>query len=248
MTRFVRSFCLAAAGLSLSLGVVWAASPVKIAEVIPVEELSASVAETADDLQKLIASEAAFKEADSKVTNTASVLASLAQALSEVDGEAPLKPVASHIRKAAQDIAMAKDFAATQGASQKLAAALKGGADLGDAPAAVAWGKVAKMHPVMEVMEQRSTMLSRAIKRLRKPEEEAKLASSIAVLALVTHGDTHEVKDEADLPQWHALALELQTTMSQTATAIRAKDKAAAEKAFNLAKESCDKCHEKFQD
>ena len=69
-----------------------------------------------------------------------------------------------------------------------------------------------------------------------------------AVLALVTHEDTHEVKNDADKPLWQQQSKDFQKEMTAAATAFKAKDLAGAKKAFDAANKACNECHKKFRD
>lgn len=247
MRSLLRSVVLAVAA---SLGVAnlaSAADSLKVADVVSAADLKAMIADAVSGLEKLVADEKAFAEADTRVRNSASVLAAYAQAASELEGASLSPEAARTLRQAAQDLAAAKEFGPAKAAFDRVVKAANGEA-AAEPPAAVEWGKVARMHPSMEEMEQRATKLRRSLKRIRRPDEDAQMAASIGILGLVTYGDTHEVKDPADLPQWQAWAVELQEGMAKTAAAIREKDAAAATGHFEAALKSCEKCHEKFQD
>jgi len=62
------------------------------------------------------------------------------------------------------------------------------------------------------------------------------------------HADTHEVKKDADIPKWHQFSDDFREAAIKLGEAIRAKDKNEGKKWFDKANESCDACHEIFQD
>jgi hypothetical protein len=225
----------------------WSAAPLPLAEVTPAEDLCAEVADQVKELGSKLESEDAFKEAADKVKQSASLLAVVGQALAEHPDASPLKEAGPTLRDAARQLAAAKDYAEAQAAWPKVVAASEGKADAA-APVEFDWAKLSKMHPAMEEMNTRATVLRRLLRRPKNPSVDSRHAAMIALLAVATHADTHEVKNSADLPDWHAWAVELQQQMSLAATKIKEKDTAAANTAFQSGMETCSKCHDKFQE
>ncbi len=62
------------------------------------------------------------------------------------------------------------------------------------------------------------------------------------------YADTHEVKDESEIPLYQEMAREYLNLMIQVGEAVRAKDGETARTHFDAANETCDQCHEKFRD
>ncbi len=101
---------------------------------------------------------------------------------------------------------------------------------------------------MMEEINNRNAALVRVIRRPRGREGESAHASTIALLTIAMSADTHEVKDEGDVPAWQEMSDEYLTLMVQVGEAIRAEDGETARTHFDAANETCDRCHEKFRD
>jgi cytochrome c556 len=129
--------------------------------------------------------------------------------------------------------------------------AAAGGAAAGAKPEAE-WNKLGKLGAVMKEVNARNGKLRRAVRKLPEKDEElaqtARDASVLAVLALVTHEDTHEVKNDADKPLWQQQSKDFQKEMTAAAAAFKAKDLAGAKKSFDAANKACNECHKKFRD
>lgn len=244
-----RSFFVLMAGLLAVGGIepASAAAPVKIAEIASVDDLNAEISAKLTEIADGFQSEQAFEQNGAQVRQAASVLAVLAQALADTDQSSGLKPAAPTLREAARKIAGTKDFKEAKAAFEQAKAAASGKAESA-APADYDWGKLAKMHPLMEELNGRSAKLRRELRRLRNPDEARRGAMTMALIAVATQADTHEVKQEQDLPEWRKHAQDLQQSMTELAAAIKAKDTAKANTVFVAGMETCKSCHEKFKD
>jgi len=209
--------------------------------------LIAEATEKADEISQALATPEAFKEGAPGVKQSASLVAVLGQALAEHPEDSALKQAGPSIRDAAIALARAASYEDAQTAWPKLAAALKGEVSA-DAAKEFNWAKLSRMHPMMEEMNARAAKFRRVLRRPKDPDADSRHVMAIALGAITTHADTHEVKDPNDLPQWHAWAEELYDHMAKSATAVRAKDTEAAKTHFNAGMETCQKCHDKFQD
>ncbi|MEZ6045432.1 MAG: cytochrome c [Planctomycetaceae bacterium] len=103
------------------------------------------------------------------------------------------------------------------------------------------------MHDMMEVINGRSSQLRRDVKRLKEPEEAKLHAVAIAVLSVVMKADTHEVKNEAEIPEWEQIADESQSLAVKLAAAISAGEKDEAQDVFKNLGTTCKSCHTKFR-
>lgn len=234
---------------ALSLGTVVAVAdlPVKLDEFAPAEDLVAEAQDRIKDLTgDLLKTEDSYKEHVDKVRQSASMLAVVSQAIAEHPAASDLKAAAPNLRDAAIVIARSKSFEdATKGVAQ-LHAAAKGEAT--GATVEFDWAKLTRMHPSMEEMNARATQMRRLLRRPKDPAADSRHLLAIAALALATHADTHEVKNPGDLPKWHAMSKELADHMAAAAKAVKAKDKDAASKHFAAGMETCNRCHEVFQE
>lgn len=237
---------LAASGMpGMCSSVAMAESPIPISSVAPISDLNAEAEALIAGLGKSLESEETYKK-DAKVWKQgSSLLAVVSQAIVEHGEASPLKAAAPSLRAGAMQIARSKTLAEAQAGHKVITAAVAGELSA-DAKPEFDWAKLTKMHPSMEEMNTRAAAVRRSLKRLRKPEEEARDATALALLAVATYADTHEVKNEADKPFWQDLAGNFQKEMTATATAMRSKDAEKAKAVFAEGMKRCEACHEKF--
>jgi hypothetical protein len=169
----------------------------------------------------------------------------LGQALAEHPQQAEAGFSGAAIRDAALKFQRDSSFADAQAALTAVTAARQGE---GEGGADVAWNKLIRMHPMMEEINSRNAALIPIMKRPRGRAEEPRHATTIALLALAMEADTHEVKNEADIPEYQKMAAEYRAAMVGVADAVRKKDGKTARELFDQANERCDACHEKFRD
>ena len=110
------------------------------------------------------------------------------------------------------------------------------------------WSKLVNMHRMMEELELQGGKLRRVLKRPRRLENYSENAAILVVLGFAMEADTHEVKNEAKLPQWKTWSKEYHEAMSGLNTAIKAGDGDKAKSIFDASNETCDACHEVFRD
>ena len=109
------------------------------------------------------------------------------------------------------------------------------------------WNKLIGMHAMMEEINARNSKIRRSVRRLRDPDEESLHPTTLAVLAVAMYADTHEVKNESDIPQWQQHAREFQQHMTQTAAAMKKNDADGAREVWLEGVKSCSACHDKFR-
>lgn len=226
----------------------YAASPVALEKVAPVAELVA-VGDA-----KIATLEAALKDGDSygaakskAIPKDAGVLAVVAQALAEHSDKAAWKGAAADVRNAALKLAEAKSYDDAKAALAAVKEAQGGKAS--GAKAEHDWAKLTSLDNVMTEVAFLNGKVRGALRKTGDDTAEAtRQASTLAVLALVAHADTHEVKNKNDISKWQKFAADMQTHMTETATALRAKDAAAAKTAFAAAGKQCAGCHADFKE
>ena len=64
---------------------------------------------------------------------------------------------------------------------------------------------------------------------------------------LAVEADTHEVKNEADIPVWKKHSRDFGSNMTAMAAAIKEKDMAAVKESFTKANQACNDCHAHFR-
>ena len=223
------------------------AAPVKVAEVAPVDDLVAEAHAQLERLGGFLESDESYADATDAVKQAGGVLACLGQALSEHDQRKTSEASGPHLRDAGLAIRKSKSRGDAQAASDAAKKALAGEAE-GEAAAEYPWEKLIGMHAMMEEINSRNSKLRRALRRLRKPEEESLHANTIAVLTVAMIADTHEVKNAADIPRWTKMAVEYQQLSTQLAAAVKAEDADMAKVLFAKANETCTACHDVFRD
>lgn len=226
---------------------VYAAAPAKISAVAPAADLVVEADKKIEALQASLASDGSYADAKkSTIPRDAGVLAVLAQALVETDEDSALKGKAAGIRDGAIALAKASSY---DDAKKGLAAIQDAKAGKGAAAKPEAqWNKLGKLGDLMKEVNARNGKLRMAGRKLpADPTEAARNASVMAVLALATHEDTHEVKNAADIAEWQKFAVEFQKNITESSAAFRKGDKDAGKAAWTKANTACNACHEKFR-
>lgn len=248
MRRFALTSSLLVAS-ALCLLPAWGEAPQKVVEIATVDDLVSEINAKVELLGTHLGSADAFAKSLEKkeVPQAAGVIACMAQAIVEHSDKAKAKFHAADLREAAVALKSAKTFdeAAKAFGSLKDAHA---GKSSGTSKAEAEWNKLTGLGRMMEEINGRSATIRRGLRRLQKPEETARDCTTLAVLALAMEVDTHEVKDQAQLPLWKELSVKYRSEMAAMAKAVRAKDTAKANEHFTAANEACNKCHEQIRD
>ncbi len=227
---------------------VYAASPVKMAEVAPVEDFVLEAEAKVKALEEALKDQTSYDAGKKKsIPEDAGILAIFAQAVAEHSADASWKASAPDVRDAAKAIAKAGSLADAQKALAAVKEAMggkKGGAKLDHA-----WNELTSLDAVMSEVNKRTGKIRRAVRKLPDdPSQAGRDASVLAVLGVVTHEDTHEVKDKSKIAGWQKFCIDMQQDMSELAKQFKAKDQAKAKAAFDKANKSCSGCHEQYRD
>lgn len=235
---------LAAFGLTLT---AVAEPPVPIKSVATIAELEIEVGTQIELLEKLLAADADYTENAPLVRQAFGVLACVGQGIADHEDVATAKVQGAALRMAALQYQRKSpvEEAHTALAAVKLAQA---GASELVAEQAHPWNKLINMHPMMEEMNTRNAAIVKLLKRPRGKADEPVHATTLALLAIAMQADTHEVKNEADIPQWTEWATAYREQMLHVAEAIRAKDGAAGREWLDKANQTCADCHAAFRD
>lgn len=220
----------------------------KLSTVAPAADLVAEAEAKLAELETFAADEAAFGKNKKKgIPQGAGVLAMLAQGIAEHDEDSKLKKSAADLRDAALALAKAGSLADAQKAITAAKAAAGGTA--AGAKAEHAWDKLIDLDSVMAEISARNGKIRKTLRKL--PDDvnaAARDASVLAMLAVVTAADTHEVKDKADIEKWKNLSKEMQVEMTTLAAAIKAKEVDKAKEAFSAGGKACNTCHSEIRD
>ena len=244
MPRRLPVLCTVAAfaATGLALWPAFGEAPAKVSEVAPVEDLAREAEAQVATAEQLVAGE--FSEL--KIGQAGGVLALLGQAIAEHPDKSKVKISGPDLRDAAMALSKTKSAGDAKAALGRVKEALagKGGAASTEAQ----WNKLANLHRLMEEVNFRNSRLRRIVRRPGKdPVEDSLHATTLAVIALAVEADTHEVKNPDDLPKWREYTRGFRTNMTAMATALKAKDAAAAKDAFTKANQSCNDCHAHFR-
>jgi len=239
--------CVAALAVVLG-GLAVAAPPPpeapKVSTFAPAEDLANQMTEYIESLEKAVATEQEYKDAEGKISKESNALILIALALGLHDSDNPHKSAAAALVKAAQDVAAAKDFAATKKAVEqlKVAAQSKAGGEL-------KWEKKANLDELMKQVPMINTKMKRYLKGSRFKSNAKDTAGYSAVLAVIAQGsmaDTSETKNDEQVKQWYDFCAQMREAASGLNKAIHAGDESAADAAMKKLTQSCDDCHAVF--
>lgn len=225
-----------------------AEAPVAVTEEIaPIADLTLEVSEQVERLAGVLTEEKYEDAKDGDVRQAFGLLACIGQALADHDKADGVEIQGAALRDAALQYKRKASLEDAQKAFEAVKVAVAGKAE-GDFSKEHPWNKLVNMHPMMEEMNDRNSKILRVLRRPRGKADEPIHATTWVVLSLAMHADTHEVKNEADIPKWHQFSDDFREAAIKLGEAIRAKDKDEGKKWFDKANESCDACHEVFQD
>jgi cytochrome c556 len=219
-----------------------------VKDVAPVAHLITELDAKITDLEKLLATSKDYDESKkSKLPTDAGVAAVLAQAIADHADKSEYKGAAADVRDAAIKLWKSDSYDAAKAALAAVKEAA-GGKSGGAAPD-YDWAKLARLSSVMSEVNKRNGQLRRATRKAPPdPSVEARSASVLAILSLVAHEDTHEVKGgEADIAKWKAFSLDMQKASSDLSVAFEAKNADDAKKSFEALQKSCSACHADFR-
>lgn len=221
----------------------------KLSTVTPVADLVTEAEAKLKELETPLADNEAYNKAKKKgIPQAAGTLAILAQFIAEHDEDSALKKSAADLRDAAISIAKAGSFDdAKKGLEAAKAAA---GGKAGGAKVEHAWDKLTDMDSLMSEVSGRNTKLRKAFRKAPDDYNAASRdASVMAVLSLVIEADVSHVKDKSDIEKWKKYSKDLQKSMTEIATALKAKDDAKGKATFLEANtKSCNLCHTEIRD
>jgi cytochrome c556 len=224
-----------------------APAPAKIADLATVEDLVAEIDAELAALTETLADAAGYAEArKAAVPQAAGVVACCAQALVEHPAGRTALPGAANLRDSAVAVWKATQHADAVAALAACRDARSGKAT--GAPAEADWNKLIRLGRMMEEINGRCSKLRTVIRKPKDPAADARIATTVAVLALAMEVDTHEVKNPAEIPAWKSMSGEFRRQMVSVAAALRKGDAETAKTAFTAAAKSCNDCHEKFRD
>lgn len=215
-----------------------------LSTVASAELLTAAVQDYLKHLQPLLVDEATYAKSADQIGYKANAITALVHVLGKHDGASPYKGAAVAIMTSSKELTRAKDYATAKAAWDKLQAAVAPDAAAGPAPS---WDRMASLGRLMEEVATVNNRLKRNLRRLdRTKEENVRSAAVLAAFAQVSIYDTHEVKNEADLPTWYAMMTELRDAGVELTKTYEKGDAAAVKTSLDRLEKSCATCHKKF--
>jgi len=224
------------------------AAPAKVSELLDVKQLADEAKAKIVRLDQATADAEAFERAMKfkTIATDAGVIACLAQALVEHDRGASTGIATASLRDAALRLSRTRTLDDARAELAAVEAAVNGKKT--DAKQDHPWNKLINMHRMMEEMEYREGRIRRTLRRPRTLPRDSSHATVLTALALAMEADTHEVRKEADLPDWKAWSREYRTQAAKLTAAMKASKADEAKELFAASTRICAKCHEKFRD
>ncbi len=226
--------------------VIDAAKPAAAAKAA---DLAVAAEELAKSLEPTVTNAGSFKSGADEVEHKGYIIALLANAVAESEGDAPWKANALAVRDAALTLAKAKSQPNADKAYKELQALFGGGKGGEGKP--MKYLDVASLEHVMKEVNERDKQLNRNIKGTAFARSKAKVAQDAnvwALLAAVARADTTTSekmkKPQADFEK-HSDAF-FAGAKSLAAAAAKG-DQAAATEARKTTKAACTNCHSDFR-
>jgi hypothetical protein len=218
----------------------------KVSTYAPVKDVAGQIGVYIARLEEAVATEEAYKDAETTIAKDANTLVLLALAAGLHDEQSDYKAAAPALMKAAQELAKAKTYAAAKAG----VAAVKKAAESKDGdPSTLKWTKVADLAELMKQVPLVNNRLKRNLRGDRfksKAKDNAGDTAAIAVIAQGSIADTSEVKKAGDEEKWFKLCIAMRDAAAGLNKAIHDGDAAAGEKVAGALNQSCDDCHEVF--
>jgi hypothetical protein len=241
---------LVVSGSLLAAAVALASPPASppVSKFAPIDDLAGQIEQYVKDIDTALANPAEYDEVkQARVRKQAHTLCVLAMSLGLHDEDHPLKAAAASVIQASQNLAGSADKAdAAVSARDALKAALAGGGSPGE----LEWKRVAAQGQLMKQVTTLNARLKRSTMPARFQRMSKEAAGDAAVLAAIAQSllyDTHEVKNEAELPQWYELAAQFRETAAALNLACRAGDQAQAAALIKRLNQNCHSCHTVFR-
>lgn len=215
----------------------------KVSAVAPIEDLITEIKAQVADFETNLADEGKFKKKAN--ARAAGVLAALAQAVAEHDGDAPQKKTAADLRDAALALGKAENAAD----AKKALAALKAvDSKPGTAKVEFGWDKFVDLHNMMEEVQSRNAKLAKVIRKGTQDADSARHATVLAVLGLTLEANPKSDLKGKDLENWKQYSQDFTKGFTGLTAALKTKEADKAKAAFVTVGKSCAACHEKYKD
>ena len=247
LSAVVSLLCLVAFSVGLLGGRASAEAPLKISELVVVEDLVSEAQAKSVELAKHLASREAYIETKKGSWRRSQEHWPVShRRLANTPMRRKSKWPAPRSEMRHWHCGKPKSFEDAKLAEKAVTAALKGE---GEGKIEFSWAKLIAREAMMEEINTRNSKLRRVIRRSRKPSVDSLHASTMAVLSVAMYADAHgHDDDKAQLAEWREISKESVGIMASIAGAIKKKDAAGAKRLYVRAIKTCTDCHEKFRD
>jgi hypothetical protein len=218
----------------------------KVSTFAPAADLANQADRYIKELDEYVANEADYADNKDQIALKSNTLIIIALALGLHDVENKHQAHAGALMKAAQAVAVTKDFES----AKKSVAALKAAAE-GKVKSDVTlkWEKSASLPELMKEVPLVNTRLKRYIKPAKFKDKAKESAGCTAVLAAIAQGsiaDTTETKNPEQVKQWFKFMGAMRDHAGSLNAAIHKGDEPAGAAAMKKLQQSCDDCHTVF--
>ena len=224
-----------------------AADAPKVSTFAPAADLVRQADKYIESMKNTVASKEEYEDSEGKVGRESNTLAVIVLALGLHDTDNKYKDNAPALIKAAQDVAVAKKYAA----AKKAVAALGEVADAdGKAGGKLKWEKVASLPDLMKQVPIVNTKLKLCLSKTNFKKKAKDSAGYTAVIAAIAQGviaDTSATKNAEQVKQWQKFSKAMRDHAGAANTAIHKGDQAATDKAMKKLNQSCEDCHAVFK-
>ncbi|MDO4569999.1 MAG: hypothetical protein Q4D38_06440, partial [Planctomycetia bacterium] len=208
----------------------------------PAPVLEAQMTELLENIGKRLEDESEFDENKGAVVREANVVCVFAQVLGLHDQMNAYKLAATNIIDAARTLAASEDYASAKANYDKLMEASKTTDSKN-----LAWETpVASLPELMKQVPLVDGKLKSGLRRFRKTEEMAGQAIMLAAIFQGSTANVAETDDPSKADEWVKLCLEGRNHAYDLYITLDAKDKDAAQKAYDKLAQNCHDCHEIF--
>ncbi|MFZ5830291.1 MAG: hypothetical protein ACOY3P_09385 [Planctomycetota bacterium] len=222
-----------------------AVDPDKVSTFAPADNLTSQMDEYLADLEKVMADETAFNDAQIRLSKDVNTAIIIALSLGMHDEDNKYKAKAGDLVKALQAMAAAEGFEATKKAHDDVKAAVTGAGSGTE----LKWEKVASLPELMKAVPLINTRLKRNVQSRTFERRAEENAGASAVLAAIAHASIVDLS-EADTPekvdQWKNYCVQMRDAAAVVNAGIRQRDQSAVEASMPALAKSCDDCHAVF--
>lgn len=252
MHRWGRHLIVAVLAVALvkGLSAADAPEPVSVSNYAPAEDLMAQADFFMERLAESLESADSYTIASkARVQKDANTMIVLLMGLGLHDQDNRVKAAAPALIAQAKKVAESyDDYQATKTAFDALAEGFTSGSATGGEP--LEWKPYFALGQVMKQVTLINNRLRLGVQERnfeRRLQDSAGYSATLGLIGQVAVTDTHEVKDEANLPQWYGFAIEMRDAAGAVNKAVHDKDLAAATAAFERLNKNCNDCHAVFR-